>query len=400
MSSQPKRLSMGLVGPGFIAPHHIDAVRRLGDVDVVAIAGSNAASARKKADLLHIETSYGDYRELIARPDIDVIHNTTPNHLHFPVSLAALEAGKHVISDKPLAMTSNEASTLRAAADASGVVNAVTFNYRGNPLVQQARLMVEQDKLGRVFFVHGQYLQDWMTDDHVYSWRSDPSKGGVSSALADIGSHWCDLAQHVSGARIIEVLADMTTVVKTRYTSGASAEAFSQNQTGERHPVTVNGEDLASVLVRFDNGARGCFTVGQVLSGHKNGLQLEVNGRSSSLRWLQEEQNELWIGHYNRPNEILKKDPSLMLPGAAGYASLPGGHQEGWPDAFRNIIADIYQWVRTGQRPATVCTFADAEYLSHVLDAMLASHEAGSVWKQVQLPAVAGETNTASLAAQ
>ncbi|WP_263409906.1 Gfo/Idh/MocA family protein [Terriglobus tenax] len=394
--SSNKRLTMGLVGPGFIAPHHIDAVRRLGDVEVVAVAGSNPETARKKADLLHVRDAYGDFRELIARPDIDVIHNTTPNHLHFPVSLAALEAGKHVVSDKPVAMTSKEAATLRAAAASAGVVNAVTFNYRGNPLVQQMRLMIEQDKIGRLFFVHGQYLQDWMTDDHVYSWRSDPAKGGVSSALADIGSHWCDLAQHVSGARIIEVLADMTTIVKTRYTSGASAEAFSQNNSGEKYPVTVEGEDLASVLVRFDNGARGCFTVAQVLPGHKNGLEIELNGRAASLRWVQEEQNEIWIGHHDRPNETLKKDPSLMLAGAASYASLPGGHQEGWPDAFRNIIADIYQWIRTGNKPATVCTFADAEYTMRVLDAMLASHEAGSVWKQVQL--MPGESTAPSFA--
>jgi len=209
-----KRIGMGLIGPGFIAPHHIDAVRRLGFVDVIGIAGSSVAGTQQKAKLFNVDRAYGDYRELIADPDVTVVHNTTPSYLHYSISMAVIEAGKHIISDKPLAITAAEGARLRDAAAAAGVVNAVTFNYRGNPLVQQARLMVERDEIGKVFFIHGQYLQDWMTDANVYSWRSDPAKGGPSSALADIGSHWCDLAEHISSARITSVLADLTTVVK------------------------------------------------------------------------------------------------------------------------------------------------------------------------------------------
>ncbi len=294
------RIGMGLIGPGFIAPHHIDAVRRLGDVDVIAIAGSSAASAEKKAREYGVGRFYGDYKELIADPEIQVVHNTTPSYLHFPVSMAALEAGKHVISDKPLAIDPEQCRRLRDAAAAAGVVNAVTFNYRGNPLVQQARAMIAGDEIGRVVFIHGHYLQDWMTSDKVYSWRSDPAKGGVSSALADIGSHWCDLAEHTSGQRITAVLADLTTVVKTRYSAGASAEAFVSASDGERTPVEVTSEDLASVLLRFDNGAKGCLTVGQVLPGHKNNLEIELNGRTASLRWNQEHQNELWVGRQDQ----------------------------------------------------------------------------------------------------
>jgi predicted dehydrogenase len=378
-----KKIGMGLVGPGFIAPHHIDAVRRLGFVDVVAIAGSNAATTAEKAKLLNVERSYGSYQELIADPGITVVHNTTPSYLHFPISMAVIEAGKHIISDKPLAITAREAAKLRDAAAAAGVVNAVTFNYRGNPLVQQARLMTAQDEIGKVFFVHGHYLQDWMTDARVYSWRSDPAKSGPSSALADIGSHWCDLAEHLTGARITEVLADLTTVVKTRYSAGGSANAFSSTSDAKRTPVEVSGEDLASVLLRFDNGAKGCFSVGQVLPGHKNGLEIELNGRAASLRWKQERQNELWIGRNDKPNEVLAKDPSLILPGAAQYAHLPGGHQEGWADAFRNVVADIYDWVRTGEKPATVCSFADAHRICAIVEAILKSYESGCVWQSV-----------------
>jgi predicted dehydrogenase len=378
-----KKIGMGLVGPGFIAPHHIDAVRRLGFVDVVAIAGSNAATTAEKAKLLNVERSYGSYQELIADPGITVVHNTTPSYLHFPISMAVIEAGKHIISDKPLAITAREAAKLRDAAAAAGVVNAVTFNYRGNPLVQQARLMTAKDEIGKVFFVHGHYLQDWMTDARVYSWRSDPAKSGPSSALADIGSHWCDLAEHLTGARITEVLADLTTVVKTRYSAGGSANAFSSTSDAKRTPVEVSGEDLASVVLRFDNGAKGCFSVGQVLPGHKNGLEIELNGRAASLRWNQERQNELWIGRNDQPNEVLAKDPSLMLPGAAQYAHLPGGHQEGWADAFRNVVADIYDWVRTGEKPATVCSFADAHRICAIVEAILKSYESGCVWQSV-----------------
>ncbi len=383
-----RRIGMGLVGPGFIAPHHIDAVRRLGNVDVLAIAGSSERSARERAAELGVPRSYGTYEELVADPEIDVVHNTTPSFLHFPVSMATIAAGKHIISDKPLALTGTECRTLRDAAEAAGVVNAVTFNYRGNPLVQQARVMVDAGEIGHVIFVHGHYLQDWMADDHVYSWRMDPEKGGDSSALADIGSHWCDLAEHIAGSKIVSVLADMTTVVKTRYTSGASAKAFqSGNSTaGAEIPVDVKGEDLAGVLLRFENGARGSLSVGQVLPGHKNELEIEVCGRTGSLRWNQERQNELWIGRHNRPNCIMAKDPSLVSPEARSYVRLPGGHQESWSDAFFNVIADIYACIRDRALapPPTLCTFADATRILLLIEAMVASAAQGGVWQSIQ----------------
>jgi predicted dehydrogenase len=387
-----KKLGMGLVGPGFIAAHHIDAVRRLGDVEVVAVAGSSEESAKRKAQEYKVDRAYGDYKALIADPDVHVIHNTTPNHLHLPVSLAALAAGKHVISDKPLALNSEEGRQLRDAAAAAGVGNVVTFNYRGNPLVQQARSMIADGELDRLAFVHGYYLQDWMTDPNVYSWRSDPARGGASSALGDIGSHWCDLAEHVSGLRIDSVLADLTTVVPVRYSAGASAEAFSQEQSGERTPVSIESEDLASVLLRFENGAKGSFSVGQVLPGHKNDLQLELNGRKCSLKWRQEEQNELWIGRHDQPNGMMAKDPSLVSAGVRRYVHLPGGHQEAWADAFCNVIRDAYEWIRNDARPELktklLPTFEDGYRSTCVVEAMLRSHAAGGVWEKVrQVPA-------------
>lgn len=379
---------MGLIGPGFVAVHHIDAVRRLGNVDVVAIAGSSQASADKKAREYKVDRAYGDYRALIADPDIQVIHNTTPNYLHLPVTMAALTAGKHVISDKPLATNPSDGRTMRDAAIAAKVAHVVTFNYRGNPLVQQARAMVAKGESGGVSFVHGHYLQDWMTDPNVYSWRSDPDKGGATSALGDIGSHWCDTAEHISGLKIVSVLADLTTVIPTRYSKGASGEAFSSSNSGERNPVQVTSEDLASVLLRFENGAKGCFSVGQVLPGHKNDLVVEVNGLACSLKWKQEQQNELWIGHQNKANCVLAKDPSLVLPEAQRYTHLPGGHQESWADAFRNLMRDAYEWIEAGgtpeAKPAMLPTFEDGYRSTCLVDAMLRSHANGSAWTAIE----------------
>jgi predicted dehydrogenase len=378
------RIGMGLVGPGFIAQHHIDAVRRLGDVDVIGLAGSSLASAEQKAAEFKLPEAFASYEALFSDPRIDVVHNTTPSYLHVPVTLAALKAGKHVISDKPLAMTPAECALLRDAAKQADVVYAVTFNYRGNPLVQEARVRISRGDLGALVNIHGQYLQDWMTDEDVYSWRMDPAKGSVSSALADIGSHWCDLAEHIAGARISSVLADIHTVVSTRYSSGRSSEAFGKSKSASRTAVPIHAEDLATVLLRFDNGARGSLRVGQVLPGHKNDLQIELNGRCGSMRWEQERQNELWLGFHNRPNVLVPKDTSLLTQEAAVYARLPGGHQEGWADAFRNVISDIYDCIRDrSAKPATLCTFADAYSTSAIVDAMLQSAAGGSRWIEV-----------------
>jgi predicted dehydrogenase len=383
-----KKLGMGLVGPGFIAAHHIDAVRRLGNVEVVGLAGSSLASAQKRARELGVGHAYADYRELLADPAVQVVHNTTPNHLHREISLAALRAGKHVISDKPLASNLDESRELHEAARDAGVAHVVTFNYRSHALVQQARAMIAKGKLGAPVFVHGCYLQDWLTDDTTYSWRLDPKRGGASSALGDIGSHWCDLAEHVTGARITAVLADLYTAVPVRHVAAAPTRAFAKAKAAPRREVKITSEDTASVLLRFDNGARGCVTVGQVLPGHKNDLRLEVNGRLASLAWRQENPNELWIGHHAQANAVLSRDPALLDPAARGYAHLPAGHPEAWSDAFRNLIADAYAWIRKGgtpqTKPAALPTFADGYRNALVIDAMLKSHAAGGAWQNVE----------------
>jgi predicted dehydrogenase len=380
---------MGIVGAGFVGPHHVDAVRRLGYVDIIAVAGSSQASAEKKAEAVGARKAYAGYEALLNDPDIQVVHNATPNYLHYPVNAAAIAKGKHVVSDKPLAMTAAEAKKLLDQAAKAGIVHAVTFNYRGNPLVQQARHMIARGDIGKPHFLVGTYLQDWLLKDTDYSWRLEPDKGGASSALGDIGSHWCDLAQHMSGLRITHVLGDITTVIPKRKKPLGSREAFAAADANQKvEEVDIKVEDLASVLVRFDSGAKGSFSVGQVCAGHKNDLEIEICGSKASLKWRQEHQNELLIGHRDRPNEILQKDPSLIDPVAGKYAHLPGGHQEAWADAFANLMRDIYGFIAEGKKPSdphppAFATFEDGYRANCIVEAILQSAQKGSAWTKV-----------------
>jgi len=389
---------MGLVGVGFVGPHHVDAVRRLGFVDIVAVAGSTEASGRQKAETIGARRGYGSYQALIDDPEVHVVHNATPNHLHYEVTSAALRKGKHVVSDKPLAMTAAESRKLVDEAKRAGVVAAVTFNYRGNPLVQHARTAIARGEIGTPRFVYGHYLQDWLLHDTDYSWRLDPEKGGASSAIGDIGSHWCDLAQHLTGLKITHVLGDVTTALPKRKRPRGAREAFqTPSPEGSGGPGTFGGgevdvvdirvEDLASVLVRLENGAKGTFSVGQVCPGHKNDLVVEVCGSTSSVRWRQEHQNELWWGHRERANEVLQKDPSLINDDGRPYAHLPGGHQEAWADAFCNLMRDVYSVIAAGPPyralPPAVATFEDGYRTNRIVEAILESARQGGVWTEV-----------------
>jgi len=375
---------MGLIGAGFAGAHHVDAVRRLGFVNVVAVAGSSQSSADQKARQLGIPRAYGDYRSLLDDQAVQVVHNATPNHLHYAVTSAALAHRKHVVSEKPLAMTAAEADALLEQAERAGVVHAVTFNYRGNALVQQMRSAVVAGEIGAPHLVVGQYLQDWLLEDTDYSWRLDPSLGGASCAFADIGSHWCDLAEHVTGARMTQVLGTMSTVVRQRRVPSRSREAFATDHETSGKLVDVTTDDLASVLMRFDNGATGSLTVGQVCAGHKNDLSIEVCGATASLAWRQERQNELWVGHRHTANERLARDPSLIDQSIRRYAPLPGGHQEGWADAFHNVMRDIYTTISANhgmaERPPAFASFADGCRAQHIVEAVLASARANGIW--------------------
>ncbi len=223
-------IKTGIIGTGFIGPVHLEALRRLGYVEVVAVAERDQALADVKAKELSIPKGYGDYRKLLADPEIQVIHNCTPNHLHFEMNKEILAAGKHVISEKPLAMNSKESRELVDLAEKAGVVNAISFNYRYMPLVQQARLMCQAtNDVGRVLAVHGSYLQDWLHQETDWNWRLVPELSGESRAVADIGSHWCDLIQFITGLKIVRVMADLVTIHPVRNRKSKSKRTAAKN---------------------------------------------------------------------------------------------------------------------------------------------------------------------------
>jgi predicted dehydrogenase len=375
-------IKAGVIGAGFIGVAHVEALRRLGNVEVVAVAGSNLASAQRKAQALHVPQAYGDWRQLLADPNVQVVHNCTPNYLHREVNLATIAAGKHIVAEKPLGINSQETAEMLQAARQAGVVHAVNFNYRMYPLVQEAKARLAAGELGPVRLVHGNYLQDWLLLDTDYNWRIEPAIGGPSRAMADIGSHWCDLAQFVSGLLISEVCAEITTFLPLRRRPRRGAETFAG--VGQRpadfadfEEVSIASEDYGSVLLGFQGGARGVFCASQISAGHKNYLTLEVDGATGSLAWNQEEPNTLWLGHRGAPNEVLPKDPSLLHPEAQPYAHYPGGHGEAYPDGIANLFRNVYRFILEGGDPrhdvADFPTFVDGHRAALVVEAILRS---------------------------
>jgi predicted dehydrogenase len=384
-----EKIRVGVIGTGFIGPTHIEAIRRLGFVEVVALAETSQEAAEKKAAGLGIPKAYGNYREMLQDRDIHVVHNCTPNALHFAINKEIILAGKHVISEKPLAMNSEESAELLELAEKHGVVHGVNFNYRQHASVQNLHAMVVNGDLGKVNLVHGSYLQDWLLFETDFNWRLAPEVGGKSRAVADIGSHWCDTLQYVTGKRIVEVFADLATVVPVRKKAKSTIATFSAQNIEEQEyeDVSINTEDYASVLVRFEDGARGVFTVSQVSAGRKNRLSFEINGSQSSVFWNQEEPEKLWIGHRDRANEILLADPSLFTPEARSAIHHPGGHNEGWPDALKNMMLNFYSFVRDGKSLKTdkpnFATFEDGHISMCITDAILESNQQQK-WVKVQ----------------
>jgi predicted dehydrogenase len=370
-----KHLKVGVVGIGFIGAAHIDAIRRLPYAEVVAVASSTAERARRHADDLGIARAYGDYRQLLADPDVDVVHNCTPNNWHLPINKATLEAGKACFAEKPLSLTAAEADELVRIARETGTPIAVNFNHRGFPQVQEARTLIESGELGAVHAVHGSYLQDWALLATDYGWRMDSSLGGATRVVADIGSHWMDLAQHVTGSRIVAVMADLQKIHPSRMRPQRDAVTFARGAgpVGPAAEVSIDTEDFASVLVRFENGARGSFTVSQISGGRKNRLSLEVDGGEGAVAWCSEESEFLWRGSRTEPARIVQRNPRLAL--RPELSRLPAGHAEGWADALANVIRGFYDEVRNpSEHRPWVATLADGAYGMRLIEAVLASH--------------------------
>jgi predicted dehydrogenase len=373
------QLGVGVVGLGFVGRAHVDALRRIPGLRVVAVAGSDASSVQAGASALDIPKAYGDYRDLIADPDVDVVHNCTPNYLHTVINRACVESGKACFAEKPLTTTSAEANQLVVLARQRQVAVAVNFNHRGFPQVQRARQLVADGQVGDIFAVHGSYLQDWLLFDTDWNWRLDPALGGASRAVADIGSHWMDLVQHVTGTRISEVMADLSTPVRERYQPTGKIETFGNASNHDGHRVKVDTEDFASVLLRFENGARGSFNVSQISAGRKNRLTFEIDAAQAAVAWDSEDGERLWVGSRTEPARFGLRDPILQ---SRGSMPLPAGHAEGWNDALRTTISAFYDYVRGGQQQPWVAGWEDGLHEALLTESILSSGREGS-WVRV-----------------
>jgi predicted dehydrogenase len=378
-------VKVGVVGVGFIGVAHVEALRRLG-IDVVGVVGSTAERARLKAKAANLPHVYESLEDMLADPAIDAVHIASPNHVHAEQVRLALGAGKHVVSEKPLGVTSDETADLLARANDSGLVNAVCFNIRFYPLCHQAMALVADGSIGRPRFVSGSYLQDWLLLDTDWNWRLVPEEAGELRAVADIGSHWLDLVQFVTGSKITEVMADLHTLVPVRRHPAGPVETFaSGNGDEDLIEEAMTSDDAAGILLRFENGARGTASISQVSAGRKNSVSFEVDGSDSALSWYSEDPDRLWIGHRGRANEILQRDPSRVAPEAARVIGYPGGHVEGYADTFRALFSQVYADIERGgpsDRP-NYPTFADGHDILCVTDAIARSAKSQS-WVSVE----------------
>lgn len=371
----PRTLGVAVAGTGFIGPVHVEAIRRLGH-RVVGILGSSPEKSRQAAEALNLPTGYATFADLLADPQVEVVHLASPNRLHFEQCKAAIAAGKHVVCEKPLAMTTAETAELVKVARAASVVTAVNYNVRFYPLVLDLRERVRAGALGRVLHVSGSYLQDWLLYDTDFNWRVVAEQGGELRAVADIGTHWVDTVCFATGLEVEAVFADLGTVHPVRRRPTGPTDTFGGGGSGgPTVPVSVTTEDFGQVLLRFKGGAKGSFTVSQVTAGRKNSLRFDVAGSKASASWDSEEPNTLLLGYRERPNERLTRDPSLVAAGVRAFADYPGGHAEGFPDTFKQLYRAVYAAI-LGDHPAhpLYATFADGHNEVQLCEAVLQSH--------------------------
>jgi predicted dehydrogenase len=356
-----KRYKAAVIGTGFMGRTHLEALRRLGSVEIEAVAGTSIQKAQRLADAFAVPRAAADYSDIISDPSIDAVHVCTPNSLHFPVAEAALRAGKHVLCEKPLATSSTEARKLTYLAKEKKLRNCTCHNLRYYPMVQQMRSMREDGELGEILVAQGTYSQDWLLYDTDWNWRIESSANGPSRVMADIGSHWCDMAEHVTGERIHALCADLQIFHKTRKRPKHSVETFTGKmlQPDEYESVPIDTEDFGSAIFRIGERGRGAFTASQVSAGRKNCLSIEIYGTKGSVAWNQERPDELWIGNRNANNQIIVKDPSLLKPGARAFADYPGGHSEGYDDTFKQVFRRFYQSIEDLSAPVEYPQFSD-----------------------------------------
>jgi predicted dehydrogenase len=370
-------IGVAVVGAGFIGPVHVEALRRLG-LSVRGILGRDEAESQGAKRTLGLDRAYWSFDEILDDPAVHAVHLAVPNVLHYDFAKRALVAGKHVMCEKPLAMTSAQSGELVELAKSRRLAAGVCYNVRFYPLNLEARERIARGDLGRIFAVNGSYVQDWLLYETDYNWRVLADQGGALRAVADIGTHWMDLVSSITGLEIEAVLADLKTIHPVRTRPRGEVETFTGKLVAQRQtePVAISTEDYGAVLFRFRGGASGSLWVSQVTAGRKNCIRYEIAGSKSALAWNSESPNELWIGRRDKANEVLIRDPALVGPLARPFANYPGGHNEGFPDTFKQCFRAFYGYIATGDDAAAPLfpTFAEGHREVVLCEAILESH--------------------------
>jgi len=362
------KLGIAIVGTGMIGAVHRRAALLAG-AEVRGVAASTPQRAQEVAQAWNVPRAYRDIEDVVADPQVQVVHVCTPNHLHRPMGQAALAAGKHVICEKPLATTLGDAQDLAALAASSGLVATVPFVYRYHPVVREARARIAAGDIGPLYLIHGSYLQDWLLDPASNNWRVDPVLGGTSRVFADIGSHWCDLVEWVSGERFTEVSAAFATVIAERSAEGA--QSFSTPAAGGARQA-VSSEDVATAMFRTGAGTLASLTVSQVSAGRHNRLWFEIDGARASVAFNQEDPERLWIGRPDQREETFVRGPGAGSAEQRRLSTLPPGHAQGYAQCFEAFIADTYHAIE-GERPQGLPTFEDGVRSARIVDRVIAS---------------------------
>ncbi len=370
-------LKTAVVGAGFIGPVHVEALRRLG-VTVTGILGCDDNESQSAKEALGLPKAYSSIDDVLADESVDAVHLAVPNVLHYPFAKKVVQAGKHVMCEKPLAMNSEETGELVELAKSAGVAAAVCYNIRYYPMNLQARAMAAQGDLGEIYAINGCYIQDWLLYDTDYNWRVLAEQGGELRAVSDIGTHWMDLVLSITGLEVESVFADLNTVHKVRKRPTGEVKTFTGKKAAEvaTEPIEITTDDYGCIMFRFTNGARGSLNVSQINAGRKNTLRYEIAGAKCSVAFSSETPNELWIGYRNKPNECFARDPSLLADLPAGFTNYPGGHNEGFPDAFKQCFRSFYQYIAAGDFSAMPLfpTFAEGHREVILCEAILKSH--------------------------
>ena len=361
-----------IFGTGFMGRVHLEALRRVEHVEVAAISGRNGAAADKLGSAFNVPRISAE--AILRDSSIQAVHICTPNAQHFPMAKKALLAGKHVLCEKPLAVSSAEAQELTALASQRDLRNCVCHNLRYYPMVQHIRRLREDGDLGDILVVQGTYSQDWLLYETDWNWRVSSKDGGPSRCMADVGSHWFDMAEHLTGLRVTALCADLQTFHATRKQPRGPVETFANKLASDRETTDtpVDTEDMGAVVFRMGR-ARGAMTASQVSAGRKNRLSIEIYGTKAGVAWDQERPDELWIGQRDTPNRIIIKDPALLKPGAQPFADLPGGHSEGYDDTFKQVFRRFYASIADPAAPRDYPQFVDGLRQLLILDGELQS---------------------------